>query len=118
MQHREGDVPVVAAIIEQKKDDIVALCREYGVQRLDLFGSAASDRFDPETSDADFVVAFAGEEHGTLYRYVDLAEALEQLLGRPIDLLTERAIGSPEFRSAVDASRLTIYERNRDQAVA
>ncbi len=109
---------MVAAIIEQKKDEIAALCREYGVQRLDLFGSATSERFDPETSDADFVVAFAGSEQGILYRYVDLAEALERLLGRPVDLLTERSIGSPEFRSSVDASRVTIYERDRDQAAA
>ncbi len=36
-----------------------ALCRRFGVRRLDLFGSAASGRFDPGRSDLDFVVSFA-----------------------------------------------------------
>jgi len=97
---------MVAQIIEQKMVEIAALCQEYGVQRLDLFGSAASDRFDTETSDADFVVDFADAEQDILYRYVDLAEALEHLLGLPIDLLTERATGNPDFRSSVDADDL------------
>ena len=35
-----------------------ALCRRFGVRRLDLFGSAATGRFDPTRSDLDFLVVF------------------------------------------------------------
>ena len=68
---------MAAEIIERKKDDIAVLRRTYRVRRLDLFGSATNDRCSPETSDVDFVVDFADAEQGILYRYVDLAEALE-----------------------------------------
>jgi predicted nucleotidyltransferase len=44
--------------IDAKREEIQDLCRRYQVRRLELFGSAVSDRFDPETSDRDFLVEF------------------------------------------------------------
>ncbi|MBO0883406.1 MAG: nucleotidyltransferase domain-containing protein, partial [Mycobacterium sp.] len=38
---------------------IAAVCRAHSVQRLRLFGSALSDRFDPSRSDVDVLVEFA-----------------------------------------------------------
>ena len=47
------------AEITNRYDEIAALCQRYGVQRLDLFGSAARGTdFDPGTSDVDFLVEF------------------------------------------------------------
>lgn len=100
---------MVAEIIEQKKDEIAALCRKYGVRRLDLFGSAVTDAFDEARSDLDFVVTFDRPGDGILYRYVDLADELESLLGRDVDLVTERSIRSPDFRVAVDRQRVLVY---------
>jgi predicted nucleotidyltransferase len=100
---------MVAEIIEQKKDEIAALCRKYGVRRLDIFGSAVTEAFDPSASDLDFIVTGERPEDGILYRYVDLADELESLFGRDVDLLTERSIGNPEFRAAVDRLRTPIY---------
>ncbi len=45
-------------IVEDRRAEVAALCERYGVKRLDLFGSAAGDGFDPEASDLDFVVSF------------------------------------------------------------
>lgn len=45
-------------IIEQHREGLEAACREYGVRRLELFGSAARDDFDEERSDLDFLVVF------------------------------------------------------------
>ena len=42
--------------------------------------------------------------------FLDFADALEQLLGRKVDLLTERMIRNPYFRATVEASRQTVYE--------
>jgi predicted nucleotidyltransferase len=49
-------------LIEHQHEAIAALCRQYGVLRLDLFGSAATGAFDPATSDLDFIAAFADTE--------------------------------------------------------
>ena len=47
------------AAISDKKDELAELCRRYGVARLEVFGSAARGTdFDPQSSDADFLVAF------------------------------------------------------------
>ena len=76
-------------IVTQHRDQIAALCRQYGVRRLDLFGSAATGEFDPATSDLDFVATFADTlSPDYADRYLDFADALEALFGRPVDLLT------------------------------
>jgi hypothetical protein len=98
---------------------IAALCRAHGVAALDVFGSAADGRFDPTHSDYDFIVRFAPRQGESLARrYVALAEALEALLGRPVDLLTEHPIENPYLRRAVDASRRAIYVEPAAQASA
>lgn len=45
-------------VIENSRAEVVELCRRHGVERLDLFGSAAGFGFEPEASDLDFVVSF------------------------------------------------------------
>ena len=106
-------------IITTHLDDIAALCREFGVTRLDLFGSAATGEFDPATSDLDFVAAFA-DTHipGYADRYLDFADALEALFGRPVDVLTENMIGGPYFRQAVEAARQPVYDERNAPAAA
>jgi len=96
----------VIPLVERHRREIAALWRRYGVTRLDLFGSATGERFDEATSDLDFVAEFADTRTpGYADRYLDLAEALEALFGRPVDIVTERAIKRPWFRASVDASR-------------
>ena len=99
------------ALVEQKKQGIADLCRRHEVRRLDLFGSAARGDFQPERSDLDFVVQFARTGYaGYADTFLNFADALETLLGRKVDLLTERMIRNPYFRATVDATRQTIYE--------
>jgi uncharacterized protein len=92
------------AEIAGKRDAIAALCRRYGVARLEVFGSAARGRdFDPDRSDFDFLVEF--DERGdlpALEQFFGFAEALEDLLGRPVDLVE---------RPALEASRNFIRRR-------
>ncbi len=100
------------AVIAQHEEALAALCRRFGVLRLDLFGSAARGGFNPTASDLDFVALFADRTSPTYVdRYLAFADALEALFGRSVDLLTERSIRSPFFRRAVDRDRETIYER-------
>jgi predicted nucleotidyltransferase len=101
-------------IIQQYQHQIRRICEQFGVQTLEVFGSATGARFDPDLSDLDFIVRFVHERpEGYADRFLGLAEALEQLFGKRVDLLTERCIRNPYFRKTVDASRTTIYERGR-----
>lgn len=98
--------PVVANNLGQ----IHALCREYGVARLELFGSAASGAFDESRSDVDFLVTFA-DKANYFDRYMGLVESLERTLGRHVDMVTSRSMRNPYFKAAVDAQRLSVYDR-------
>ena len=62
---------------------------ELGVASLGLFGSAARNEA-RENSDIDLLVRFEGT--ATFDRYMDLKLFLEDLLGRPVDLVTDRAL--------------------------
>lgn len=101
---------LLTAELESKRAALVALCRKYGVARLDVFGSGATEEWRPSESDLDFVVAFQSQSrHDLADRYLGLAEDLEALFERPVDLLTERAIRNPYFRRNVDATRTPVY---------
>ncbi len=65
------------------------LAERFGVVRLALFGSTARDTARPD-SDVDVLVAFDGP--ATSDRYFGVQFYLEDLLGRPVDLVTERAL--------------------------
>lgn len=79
--------------VERKRDEISRLCRRYGVQRLELFGSAARKDFGGEPGDLDFLVEFQPLKAGEYAdAYFGLLEALQDLLGRPVDLVMPRAV--------------------------
>ena len=81
-------------IVERNRADIVALCRRFGVARLDVFGSAARGAdFNRERSDIDLLVAFQRPD-ADLARFLDFQEALEALIGRSIDLVDREEIES------------------------
>lgn len=96
--------------IELKKREIEELCRTHSVRRLDLFGSAVSDRFDVVSSDADVLVEFdAGPGFDYFGTYFDLKEGLEQVLGRPVDLVSVTSIRNPYFKQQVLDTRELLY---------
>ena len=79
------------------RDEVLALLRahkttlaqRFGVTDLTLFGSIARDRAD-EDSDVDLLVRFAGR--ATSKRYFGTQFYIEDLLGRPVDLVTDSAL--------------------------
>ena len=96
---------------------IAALCEQYGVAHLELFGSATGPEFNPESSDLDFLVELDAQTRGSrARRWIELAEALEKLLGRHVDLVNSRYIRNPYFLQAVNNSRTVIYDRQNAQA--
>jgi len=108
----------VISLIEARQAQLAELCRRFGVERLHVFGSAAAGRFDAQSSDLDFLVRLAEREPTGVYadRFLGFAEALEQLFGRRVDLITEQSIRNPYFRSEVEASRRLVYEQSHEKA--
>jgi uncharacterized protein len=105
-------LPPLAQPLIDHREAIDRLCRAHGVARLEVFGSAAQGRFDPAHSDFDFIVTLSEDaDRSVADRYFALADALEALLGRHVDLLTNQPIRNPYFRRAVDASRRDLYVR-------
>lgn len=87
-----------------------ALCRRFGVARLDVFGSAVTGRFDPARSDLDFLVSFdLSTAAGRRRDYYGLSEALRGLFGRPVDLLSEQSLENPFLRRRVTAERVALF---------
>lgn len=99
---------------------IAALCEKHGVRKLELFGSATSgDRFDPETSDVDFVIDFLDYRPGISDRLFRFAEDIEALLGRGADFVFgDKPIKNPYFCVSVSESKVMIFEARDRQAAA
>jgi len=97
-------------LIEQHREQIVALCERHHVKWLDVFGSITSDEFDPQRSDLDFLVEFEPLEP-TAYAdaYFGLWFGLEDLCHRKVDLVVERAIRNQRFRRGVEKTRASLY---------
>lgn len=74
------------------------LAQRFGVVRLALFGSAVRDAA-KAGSDVDVLVAFDGP--ATSARYFGVQFYLEDLLGSPVDLVTEKAL-RPELRPFIE----------------
>jgi hypothetical protein len=71
---------------------------QFGVTRLALFGSTARDSATPH-GDVDVLVSFDGP--ATSARYFGVQFFLEDLLGCPVDLVTDKAL-RPELRSFIE----------------
>jgi predicted nucleotidyltransferase len=98
------------ALLESKRQQIAALCQRYRVRRLEVFGSASSEHFDPQSSDVDFLVDFYPLTPGeSADAYFGLREALESLLGRSVDLVMVRAITNRYFLKAIEGAREVLY---------
>lgn len=105
-------------LVAQKRSAIVELARAHGVCKLDIFGSATTGAFNEESSDVDFIVAFADMSAGIANRYLDFAEALERLLGRPVDLMIDGPISNPYLRHSVQLSRECVFEERSRKATS
>jgi uncharacterized protein len=98
-------------LIKLHEEAIRALCREFGVSRLDLFGSAATNAFDPAHSDVDFLVDYPPDyDFGRwLARYFEFKERLETLLHRSVDLVMAGAPRNPYMIASIYETRQLFY---------
>ncbi|MDN5919417.1 MAG: nucleotidyltransferase domain-containing protein [Pseudonocardia sp.] len=95
--------------MERGSDEIRALCRRLGIQRLDVFGSAVAGDFDELHSDVDVLVEFDTSAAGSSETYMELKHGLQDLLGRPVDVVLLSAIRNPYFRASAERTREPLY---------
>lgn len=92
------------------RERLAELCRRYHVATLELFGSRAKGTARPD-SDVDLLVTFeAGQTPGLAF--VALAEELEAVFGRPVDLLTRECVEqdfNPYRRQGILAATEALY---------
>jgi predicted nucleotidyltransferase len=90
-------------------DAISDACRARGVTTLKIFGSAVTERFDPEQSDVDFLVEFAPGSADPFEDYFGLKEDLEGIIGRQVDLVMVSAVQNTFFAASAQSSAEELY---------
>ena len=80
-----------------------------GIEQLSLFGSVArGDQTDG--SDVDLAVRFSPAARASIsvFEFLDVRDAIADLLGRPVDLVTEPA-RRPRFQQRINRDRLLVF---------
>ncbi|MDZ7778323.1 MAG: nucleotidyltransferase family protein [Gemmatimonadota bacterium] len=92
-------------MVDFDPDRLAQICREHGVSRLRLFGSASrgEERAD---SDVDLIASFSVPTG--YFSVIRLEDELSAFFGRPVDLLTEGGL-SPYMRDDVLASSRDLF---------
>ena len=73
------------------REKIGQFCREHRISRLELFGSAVGENFQAE-SDVDLLATMQSNAKPTLLDWAEMQEQLAEMFGRPVDLVSRRAI--------------------------
>lgn len=77
----------MADVIRQRREKIMQLADKYGAKNIRIFGSFARGDSNSE-SDADFLVNM----EGSLLRRIAFIQDLEDLLGRKVDVVTDKSV--------------------------
>ena len=81
----------MAARIAINQNTIAEFCQRWGLSELALYGSVLRDDFGPD-SDIDVLVSIAPDRTCTMFDLVRMAEELEGIFGRAVDIQTRRGI--------------------------
>ncbi len=97
------------AEIAGRLDEIRLLFKKYGAERAYLFGSAATGKMN-SSSDVDFLFSFPTGMDYVRYsdNYFALVHALEQLLGRNVDLVAEKTLQNPYLIQNIENSKIQL----------
>jgi len=94
------------------QEQLNRFCREHGIARLELFGSALDlQKFGP-ASDVDLLCTLRPERRCTLLDWADMSLRLAGIFHRPVDLVSRRAIEqsrNPYRKAAILADCRNLY---------
>lgn len=95
------DSSLAISLLKTHKEELTS---RFGVRSLALFGSFSRNTA-TATSDIDILVDFEGP--ATSARYYGLQFFLEDLLGRPVDLVTSKALRA-ELRPYIERDAINV----------
>lgn len=108
------------SIFNDKRIPLTGVCQRYRVHKLYLFGSALTENFDRNTaSDLDFYVEME-EDLQPLERGENLLQlwnSLEELFGRPIDLLSNSSLQNLFLKRQIDATKVIVYDGSSQEVL-
>ena len=98
-------------LVGEQLDAFRTLSREFGVTRLEVFGSVMTDAFDHVRSDIDFIVTYPeGYDLGPLYRrHFALQRALAKTIGHCVELVEASSLDDPCFAAIARETRCLVY---------
>jgi len=77
---------------------------------LFAFGSVCTDKFN-DSSDIDLLVSFKPMDFGDYAdNYFSIADKLEEIFHRPVDLVTDKSLSNPYFINSINKTKISIYE--------
>lgn len=97
--------------VAQHLDEIRDLAARYGVEKLEIFGSAMTPDFDEDRSDVDFIVHYPPDYDFGYFakRLFDLEDEIAETLDRPTQLVMTSALRGSRFRQNADLTRTIVY---------
>jgi predicted nucleotidyltransferase len=108
----QPDVVARLGLDESRERRLADFCARWLVVDLELVGSVLRPDFGPE-SDIDVLVPFLPEADWGLIEHAAMEEELTGLLGRPVDLLTRRAVersANHQRRASILASAVPLLQ--------
>jgi hypothetical protein len=96
-------------IVEQNLPEIKSLFIKHGAVKAYLFGSAATGKTNGE-SDIDFLFSFSSDMDYETYadNYFSLANSLEKLLKKSVDLVAEKTLNNPYLIESINESKIQL----------
>ncbi len=97
-------------------EELTRFSERWRIREIALFGSALRDDFRPD-SDIDVLITFDESADWGLFAHVRMQQELEAIFGRPVDLISRRALESSSNwlrRNNIIRSARVIY--SADQA--
>ncbi|HKW24066.1 MAG TPA: nucleotidyltransferase family protein [Ktedonobacterales bacterium] len=97
---KTSQIPI-SALVDDTRARLITVLRQHGVRRAGVFGSFVRGEQTP-TSDVDLLIE--RDAKATLFTLARLEMALEDIVGRPVDLITFNALESssrPRLRERI-----------------
>jgi predicted nucleotidyltransferase len=100
----------MSIFIDDKLQDIAAICKRYGIQRLFVFGSALREDFNPGESDIDLLAEFGPLDITRRFHvFLDAREAFKTIFKADVDLVMEGAVKNQIIANEINRTKKLVY---------
>lgn len=98
----------LATNIEISPEQLGSVCKTWKIRELSLFGSVLRSDFDAD-SDIDVLISFQDDASIGLWELAAIAEDLQALFGRKVDLVEKEALRNPIRKKEILSTCEVLY---------